>query len=437
MSATLEIPAESESFELVIDPIQESERLEALRSLNLLDTAPEERFDRITRLAAEFFQVPTAYVAFVDKDRQWFKSGFGLCVAQTTRDSSFCQYTIQRSGPFIIPDTHLHPMGKHHPMVVGKPFVRFYAGVPLTGPRGQKIGTFCIVDIKPRIFSPDDISRLVAFAALIEREVNLGEIIQTQNELLETRHKLIETQEELNREFSDAAKYVRLMLPPPLSGEESILWQFHPSTQLGGDGLGYRRLNDDQLAIYVLDVTGHGLGSALLAVTAMELFRNPAAQIDFSRPSAVIDRVNRTFQMKDHAGKFFSVWYGVYSRSARTLTYSNAGHPPALLLKPGAKTLAKTCPGGMVLGILPEIKASETVLEFPAGSELYLFTDGLYELCDPKGGRGSYDEFLVYLEKQTELGKPVWDSMLHWLDRARDKRAIDDDVSLLRFTTQA
>jgi len=91
----------------------------------------------------------------------------------------------------------------------------------------------------------------------------------------------------------------------------------------------------------------------------------------------------------------------------------------------------------MVLGIMPEIEAPEITIEFPVGSELYLFTDGLYELCDPNGGRGSYNEFFAYLEKQTELGKPVWDSMLHWLDRARDKRAIDDDVSLLRFTTQA
>jgi len=437
MSATVETSISSETFDLVLDPVTEAERLDALRSLHLLDTAPEERFDRITRLASQFFQVPTAYVAFVDQDRQWFKSRHGLCVSQTGRAESFCQYTIHRNEPLIIADTHLHPVGRNHPLVTGEPFVRFYAGVPLAGPRGQKIGTFCILDFKPRYFGEDDIARLVSFASLVEREVNLGEIIQTQNELLETRQRLIDTQGELNKELADAAKYVRLMLPPPLEGDETLEWQFHPSTQLGGDGLGYRRLNDDQLAIYVLDVTGHGLGSALLAVTAMELFRNPAAQIDFTRPSAVIERVNRTFQMKEHGGKFFSVWYGVYSRSARTLTYSNAGHPPALMMKRGEKSLTRTTPGGMVLGILPEMQAQETVLEFPVGTELYLFTDGLYELCDPKGGRGSYDEFLAYLEKQVQLGKPVWESMLHWLDRARDKRAIDDDVSLLRFTTKA
>jgi sigma-B regulation protein RsbU (phosphoserine phosphatase) len=439
MSTLVELPNWPEAPTLVLDPVLESERLDALRSLNLLDTAPEERFDRVTRLASQFFQVPICYVALIDGDRQWFKSRQGICQEQTGRGVSFCQYTIHRNEPFIIPDTLLHPIGRNHPLVVGDPFVRFYAGVPLAGPRGKKIGTFCLIDTKPREFDEDQIARLTAFAAIIEREINLGEIIQTQNDLLDTRQQLVEAQEKLTHEFSDAAKYVRLMLPPPFVGEEAIDWQFHPSTHLGGDGLGYRRINDDLLAFYALDVTGHGLGSALLAVTALELLRNRAAQIDFSRPAEVVERLNRTFQMKDHAGKFFSVWYGVYSRAARTITYANAGHPPALRLarENGRPGLTQTPPGGSVLGIFPEIHVEEQTIDFPAGSELYLFTDGLYELTDPKGGRGSYEEFLAYLETQNRVGKPVWDAMLHWLDRARDKRAIDDDVTLLRFSTQA
>jgi sigma-B regulation protein RsbU (phosphoserine phosphatase) len=423
---------------LALDPVRESARLEELSSLALLDTPAEERFDRITRLAADFFQVPIAYVALIDHDRQWFKSRQGLCFSETTRDRSFCQYTIHRDAPFIIPDTHQDPIGRTHPLVVNEPFVRFYAGVPLAGPHGLKIGTFCLVDLKPREFGEHDIRQLVTFASLVEREINLGEIIQGQNELLKTRQQLVEAQHELNKEFADAAKYVRLMLPPPLSGREILEWQFHPSTHLGGDGLGYRHINDDQMAIYVLDVTGHGLGSALLAVTALELLRSRAAQMDFSRPSEVVDRLNRTFQMKDHAGKFFSVWYGVYTRSTRRLTYANAGHPPGLLLtrKNGQAELMRSAAGGSVLGILPEINTSETTVEFPGGSELYLFTDGLYELTDPAGGRGSYNEFLAYLETQANSGKPAWETMCHWLDRARDKRALDDDVTLVRFATR-
>ncbi len=353
MNVTLELPNWPDAPPLVLDPLLESERLDSLRSLDLLDTPPEERFDRVTRLAASFFQVPMAYVALIDGDRQWFKSSQGVCMEQTSRSTSFCQYTIQRDGPLIIPDTHLHPIGRNHPMVVGDPFVRFYAGVPLSGPRGKKIGSFCLVDTKPREFDREQLDRLVALAAIIEREISLGRVIESQNELLETRQQLVETQEKLRHEFSDAAKYVRLMLPSPISGEETIDWQFLPSTHLGGDGLGYRRIDDDLIAFYVLDVTGHGLGSALLAVTALELLRNPAAQLDYSRPSVVIERLNRTFQMKDHGGKFFSVWYGVYSRSARTITYANAGHPPALFAARGRKKLEKVSAGGSVLGIFP------------------------------------------------------------------------------------
>ena len=436
--AILNQPAWLDAPVLTIDPLLEKARVEDLRSLKLLDTPDEDRFDRITRLAADYFHVPVAYVALMDSDRQWLKSEVGACPRETARNMTFCQYAIQGDGPLIITDARVHPIGRNHPVVVGEPYVRFYAGVPLAGPRGHKIGTFCLVDMQPREFDAKSIAALVGFAALIEREINLGEIIQAQNQLLETRHQLIETQRKLNRELSDAAKYVRLMLPPPLDGEEIIDWQFHPSTHLGGDGLGYRRINDDLIAFYILDVTGHGLGSALLAVTALELLRNPAAQIDFSRPAVVIDRLNRTFQMKDHAGKFFSAWYAVYSRSARTITYANAGHPPALLLtrRNGSLELSKTAPGVSVLGIMPQIQVQETIIDFPPTSELYLFTDGLYELVDARGERGSYDEFLAYLEGEVREGKPTWDTLLSLLDHALSQRMLDDDVSLLRFATK-
>jgi sigma-B regulation protein RsbU (phosphoserine phosphatase) len=421
--------------QIEIDPSLEKERTQDLRSLDLLDTPTEERFDRITRLAAEFFDVPMAYVAFIDTERQWFKSRFGACPSETSRDISFCRYTIMRDEPLVIPDVREHPIGRNHPMVVGEPHLRFYAGVPLAGPRGRKIGTFCLLDFRPRPFSPAQLDKLVTFAAIVEREMNLGQIIQGQNELLRTREQLVATQKELDRELGDAAKYVRRMLPPPLVKEEKLEWHFDPSTHLGGDGLGYRRIDEDRLAIYMLDVTGHGLGSALLAVTALEFLRSPQVRdTDFSRPADVLGRLNRTFQMKDHAGKFFSCWYGVFSRKARTLTYANCGHPPALVLTRDG--LARTAPGGPVLGVMPEINPAETVLPFPPEAELYVFTDGLYELRDKKG-HGSYDEFVGHLEGEARQRRSVWPTILDWMDRARKRQTVDDDVSLIRFTVPA
>jgi phosphoserine phosphatase RsbU/P len=435
MNVVEEFPAQ-----LVLDPAVELERMQELHSLDLLDTPTEDRFDRITRLAAGFFQVPIAYVAFIDNERQWFKSRVGLCPAETTRQQSFCQYTIMRDGPLVITDARAHPISHDHPMVTGEPFIRFYAGVPLTGPRGKKIGTFCLVDLKPREFGPEMVEQLSTFAAIVEREMNLGQIIQMQNDLLSTRAQLLETQTELNREFADAAKYVRRMLPPPLTGAETLDWHFHPSTHLGGDGLGYRAIDDDRLAIYILDVTGHGLGSALLAVTALEFLRSrQVRETDFASPSQVIGRLNRAFQMKEHAGKFFSVWYGVYSRSARTITYGNGGHPPALLFNGDASKprLTRTAPGGPVLGVLLEVQVPEITIPFPAGSELILFSDGLYELPDSEGGHGSYDEFLTYIQVEMDRGRAPWEAILEWSASARENNVVDDDVSLMRFTVPA
>jgi phosphoserine phosphatase RsbU/P len=418
---------------LTVDPQAELERLHDLHALELLDTPAEERFDRITRLAADFFRVPVAYVAFIENDRQWFKSRVGACPQETTRDISFCRYTILRNEPLIMPDARDHPIGRNHPMVVGEPHIRFYAGVPLAGPRGKNIGTFCLLDFKPREFGPEQVAQLVTFASLVEREMNLGQIIHAQNELLSTRAQLVETQQALDREFNDAAKYVRRMLPPPLVGPEKLEWHFEPSTHLGGDGLGYRRINDDQLAIYLLDVTGHGIGSALLAVTALEFLRSrEVRETNFARPGEVIGRLNRTFQMKEHAGKFFSAWYGVFSRSARTLTFANAGHPPPLLLT--AQGLEKTSHGGPVLGIVPDVLIPEITLPFPREAELYLFTDGLYEVTDGQGGHGSYDEFFAHLQDESRRRRSIWPTILEWSENARKRNAIDDDVSLMRFT---
>ncbi len=163
---------------------------------------------------------------------------------------------------------------------------------------------------------------------------------------------------------------------PSTRGGEVVDWAFHPSTRLGGDGLGYRRIDDDLLALYILDVTGHGLGSALLAVTLLELLRNRAVQVDFTKPSIVIERLNRTFPFADHGGKFFSCWYGVYSRSRRELTYTNAGHPPALIYthENGRPELRQTAEGTSVLGVIPQVATPECTIPFPHGTELLLFS---------------------------------------------------------------
>ncbi|MBY6072015.1 sensor domain-containing diguanylate cyclase [Marinobacter salsuginis] len=149
----------------------ETLRVHTLRQLNILDTAPEERFDRLTRLAQRMFNVPIALVSLVDRDRQWFKSNIGLPVSQTPRSISFCGHAILQNEAFVVPDASLDPRFSDNPMVLGEPHIRFYAGQPLKLGSGIVLGTLCIIDTLPRAFSDEDREALKDLAKIAENEL--------------------------------------------------------------------------------------------------------------------------------------------------------------------------------------------------------------------------------------------------------------------------
>ena len=137
---------------MITAPIPDNEdlRLSALRQLLILDTPPEERFDRIVAFAAEEFDMPVALVSLVDSERTWFKSRIGTDLLEAPRDVSFCGHTILQDAPFVVPDATLDVRFMDNPNVVHAPHVRFYAGVCLKLPSGQNVGALCLYDFKPR-----------------------------------------------------------------------------------------------------------------------------------------------------------------------------------------------------------------------------------------------------------------------------------------------
>ena len=153
-------------------PPDEAFRLSTLRALHLLDTPPEERFDRLTRMARRMFGVTTALVSLVDQNRQWFKSKQGLSETETPRDVSFCGHAILSDTPLVIPDALRDPRFSDNPLVTGAPHVRFYAGCPLRATNGSKLGTLCILDPNPRAFGAEDIQLLSDLAAIVEQEIS-------------------------------------------------------------------------------------------------------------------------------------------------------------------------------------------------------------------------------------------------------------------------
>ncbi len=152
-------------------PSNEVQRLEELCSLGVLDTPAEERFDRITRTAQTMFAVPIALISLIDKNRQWFKSKQGLATEQTPRNISFCGHAILGDGAFVIENADIDPRFMDNPLVTAAPFVKFYAGVPLLGPKGNKLGTLCIIDNVPRHIDSGAIAALGDLAKWAEAEL--------------------------------------------------------------------------------------------------------------------------------------------------------------------------------------------------------------------------------------------------------------------------
>lgn len=127
----------------------EAERLAVLYSYGVLDTDFEERYDRLTRIAAKLLDTPIALISLVDKDRQWFKAAFGLETRETPRDVSFCAHAIHNTDVFVVPNAKKDSRFARNPLVTGDMNIRFYAGAPLIGRKGQAMGTFCVIDNKP------------------------------------------------------------------------------------------------------------------------------------------------------------------------------------------------------------------------------------------------------------------------------------------------
>ncbi len=165
-------------------PDDEDQRIAALQALKILDTDPEERFDRITRLASRFFNVPIALVSLIDVDRQWFKSNYGLGVSETSRDISFCGHAILNTEILVVEDAAKDERFGDNPLVTGDPDIRFYAGKPLAVD-GNLIGTLCLIDRQPRVFDAEDKALLQDFGELVESEFALIDLVELQAKLVD------------------------------------------------------------------------------------------------------------------------------------------------------------------------------------------------------------------------------------------------------------
>jgi len=248
--------------------------------------------------------------------------------------------------------------------------------------------------------------------------------------------KLAESQRLLADEVGEAAKYVRSLLPEPLpTGPVRVDWRFIPSTQLGGDSFSYHWLDDDHFAIFLLDVSGHGVGSSLMSVSALNVLRSQALpQTDFRNPSQVLQALNTAFAMELHDNKYFTIWYAVYCQSTRQLVWTGGGHPAALLLDgptPQERTLTQLDSQGPIIGMLPDMDFDSQAIELGPAARLLLFSDGVFEIDQADGQMWEYDAFVEFI-RSLSADEPVMDRLVQHTRNLHGNDQLTDDFSIVQ-----
>jgi sigma-B regulation protein RsbU (phosphoserine phosphatase) len=241
-----------------------------------------------------------------------------------------------------------------------------------------------------------------------------------------------ETQKRLAGELTEAARYVRSILPEPVTEPFRIDWHYEPSSELAGDSFGYHWIDDEHFAIYLLDVCGHGVGAALLSVSAINTIRTGGLNgIDFRDPGAVLGGLNNAFPMERNNEMYFTIWYGVYHAPTRTLHHASAGHPSALLLPPGGGIQEVGGPG-MIIGFIPGVSYVSKSLQIPSGATLIVLCDGTYEVIKQDGSLLEFQEFKNFMAANGSA-PDAFLRLLTWLKGFHGPGPLDDDFSLVRI----
>jgi serine phosphatase RsbU (regulator of sigma subunit) len=240
----------------------------------------------------------------------------------------------------------------------------------------------------------------------------------------------------LNQELTEAAEYVRSILPHPIShGEISINWKFIPSTSLGGDAFGYYWLDEDHFVISLIDVSGHGVGAALLSVSVMNALRSQSLpNTDFKDPEQVLGSLNAAFPSEEHNDMFFTIWYGVYNKSTRELTYASGGHPPALLFENtpsvnSGATLLRTA--NNAIGAMTDVTYEKSKHLVGEQTTLYIFSDGVYEVEKSDGSMWRFNEFADFMNKIKSANQSRLDRLYQHAENIRAQDNFEDDFTIV------
>ena len=274
---------------------------------------------------------------------------------------------------------------------------------------------------------------------LFAQGIDITEEVEARELLAERDRENRMLAERLRAEIRNAAEYVKSVLPGDLDGPVEVSSRYLPSLALGGDGFNHRWIDDDHLKVYLIDVSGHGIRPALLTMSVHNLIRSGSLpeEILFN-PDRMLDKLNSLFQMDDQGGAYFTIWYGVYQRSTRTLRYASAGHPPALALAHdgGGLVTARLYTRAKPIGMFADAVYICDSYTVPSGGQLLLYSDGAFEL-PADSATGNLLTINGFIDLCTELAaRPGW-SLDELVDRLRALSctgSFDDDCALVLLT---
>ena len=243
----------------------------------------------------------------------------------------------------------------------------------------------------------------------------------------------VQEAQELDRDLEKARNYVLSLLPAPIANSSpQAEWFIVPSAKVGGDAFGYGELDDGKFVSFLFDVSGHGIGAAMLSVSILNILRQRALPgCDFKRPTEVLRRLNAMFQMEDHNGMFFTIWYGVYDRRRQELVYASAGHHPAYLVSADRAEVTPLKTNGPLIGVLEEFNLDEGSAQVPEGASLHLFSDGVFEVDDRTGRQLGLASLLPLLQQPPVEGRSDPQRIYQNVREFARSGPLDDDFSYL------
>jgi phosphoserine phosphatase RsbU/P len=260
------------------------------------------------------------------------------------------------------------------------------------------------------------------------------ELKYSKEELQKQKDKLQAAYSLINNDLKTAEKYIKATVPAPLiTNDIEMAWEFIPASSIGGDTFGYHMLDEDNFAFYMIDVSGHGVSSALLSVSMINAIRFEYVKgADFYSPASVFEKLNEKYDMLDHNYLFSTAWYAVYNLKNKTLKYATAGHPSGLLISEDYPEGFLLTSNSSIVGVGPSGEYFEREIAIKKPTSLFVFTDGTFEIIKTNGDNHEVEELHEYLKKNIDKNHKEIRELYQRLLKMSNANKLCDDFSILK-----